>query len=148
MLPRSFTLYPSDGARPDSGTGACSTIGVLLETQPAKPGLPHCFINSVESSSKDHLPTAFRLPRLRLAQSRSTAASFYVSRAAGIEERVDMLNKKKSASLKAGSSPWQWISLFPRIIYIDLYIDMIYIYIALYMHIDLGTCVNSSDKKW
>ena len=62
VLPRSFTLYPSDGARPDSGIGACSTIGVLLETQPAKPGLPHWFIDSVESSSKDHLPTAFRLP--------------------------------------------------------------------------------------
>ena len=53
VLLRSFTLYAFDGARPDSGTGACSTIGVLLETQPAKAGLPHWFIDSVESSFKD-----------------------------------------------------------------------------------------------
>ena len=58
MLPRSFTLYPSDGARPDSGTGACSQIGVLLEPQPAKLGLLDVNIDSVESSFKDHIPTA------------------------------------------------------------------------------------------
>ena len=39
----------------------------------------------------------------RLAQSRSNTASFHVSRAAGIEERVAALNKTFASSMKAGS---------------------------------------------